>query len=163
MDILATVILLAGVVDDLRSQKVHNKLIIFLFLLTVVAIVFLSGPIALLSSSLGFFMALAFSIPLVLVGVLGGGDMKLFAVFGLATNVSAVLGVAVYSIFWGALLGVVRALISGQFKALMLSTTHLLWAKGGSTATEFKIPYTIALFFGWLTHMTLLHMGVSPW
>lgn len=163
MDILATVILLAGVVDDLRSQKVHNKLIIFLFLLTVATLIYLSGPTSLIPSSISFALALAFSLPLVLVGVLGGGDMKLFAVFGLATNIPAVLGVAVYSLLWGALLGVVRALISGKFKTLVLSTTQLLWTKGGSSNSEFKIPYTVALFFGWLTHMSLLHMGASPW
>lgn len=162
MEVLATLILLSGVIDDLWTQKVHNKLIIALFAITVVALIFFFGPYSLFSASLSFILALAFGVPLVLVGVLGGGDMKLFAVFGLATNTSAVLGVAIYSLIWGALLGVTRALIMGRFQDLLLSTSQLLWVKGDARQ-EFKVPYTIALLFGWLTHLTLVRLGVSPW
>lgn len=162
MEVLATLILLSGVIDDLWTKKVHNKLIIVLFAITIITLVVFFGPYSLFSASLSFVLALAFGIPLVLVGVLGGGDMKLFAVFGLATNTSAVLGVAVYSLVWGALLGVVRALFMGRLQELLLSTSQLLWVKGNA-GQEFKVPYTVALFFGWLTHLTLIQLGASPW
>ena len=163
MEIVATLILLAGVVDDLRSQKVHNKLIIALFSLTVLALIIISGPLSLIPASISFLLALGFAIPLALVGVLGGGDMKLFAVFALATNTHAVMEVAVFSLIWGALLGTTRAILMGQGKNLLLSTTQLLWVKGGPGATQFRIPYTIALLFGWMSHMTLMHLGISLW
>lgn len=163
MYMLATFILFSGVLDDLRSQKVHNKLIIALFCITIILVPVLSGPSALITALVSFGLALMFSIPLVLVGVIGGGDMKLFAVFGLATNVPAVIGVGVYSLAWGALLGVVRAALSGKFQELLLSTTQLLWIKKGPGQKQFKIPFTVALFFGWLTHVTLVQLGQSPW
>lgn len=163
MEIAATLILLAGVIDDLRSQKVHNKLIIALFSLTVLALIIISGPFSLVSGSVSFLLALGFAIPLALAGVIGGGDMKLFAVFGLATNTHAVLEVAAFSLIWGALLGTTRAILMGQGKSLLLSTTQLLWTKGGPGSTEFRIPYTVALLFGWMSHLTLMHLGISLW
>lgn len=163
MDVLATFILLSGVLDDLRSQKVHNKLIIALFCITLILTPILLGPSALVSALISFGLALMFSIPLVLIGVIGGGDMKLFAVFGLATNIPAVIGVGVYSLIWGALLGIIRAAMGGKLQELVLSTTQLLWIKKGSGQKQFKIPFTVAMFFGWLTHLTLVQMRMSPW
>jgi prepilin peptidase CpaA len=162
MEIWATLILVLAAIDDLRSQKVHNKLVIALLIFTFIALLVTGGPYSILPGLVSFSVALMFAIPLTLVRVIGGGDMKIFAVFGLATNISAVIGVAIFSILWGALLGLIRALFMGNFKELLLSTSQLLWVKGESR-TEFKIPYTIALLVGWLTHLTLVRMGVSPW
>lgn len=162
MTIVATLILFCGMLDDLRSQKVHNKLILVLFFVALLSLIALHGVYALPSALLSFALALAFGIPLVLVGAIGGGDMKLLAVFGLATHISAVLGVAIYSLLWGALLGLVRAGFMGKLQDLVLSTTQLLWVRG-ATHSALKIPYTVALFFGWLTHLTLVQVGVSPW
>ncbi len=163
MEFLATSILFAGMIDDLRSKKVHNKLIIALTIITLISVVYLNGIFGLTAGLLGFALALVFGIPLVLTGVLGGGDMKLLAVFGLATNSMAVLWVVIYSIIWGALLGVVRAIFMGRFSELVLSTTNMLWTRGGTAQNDFKFPYTVALFFGWLTHLSLMRLGVSLW
>lgn len=163
MEFLATSILFAGMIDDLRSKKVHNKLIIALLVITVVAEIYFKGVFGLTSGLLGFALALVFGIPLVLTGVLGGGDMKLLAVFGLATNSMAVLWVVIYSLVWGAFLGVVRAIFMGKLSELVLSTTNMLWTRGGAAQNDFKIPYTVALFFGWLTHLSLMRLGVSLW
>ncbi|HAG91536.1 MAG TPA: hypothetical protein DCL41_06675 [Bdellovibrionales bacterium] len=162
MEIFATTLLIAGMIDDLRSQKIHNKLILALVAATLIFLTINSGFAGIVSGGVSFLVALAFAVPLTLAKVLGGGDMKLFAVFGLATNIPAVLGVAVFSLFWGALLGVVRAGLGGQLKGLILSTTQLLWTKGEGHQA-FRIPYSVALLLGWMTHLTLLHAGMSLW
>lgn len=162
MEILGSVILVCGVIDDLRSQKVHNALVLSLFALTLVTISILSGPSSLIFGFYGFALALLFTLPLFFAKVIGGGDVKLFAIFGLATTMNAVFHVAILSILWGALLGLVRSILSGQFKQLILSTTQLLWTKGEGQK-QFKIPFTVALLFGWMTYLSLNQVGVLLW
>lgn len=162
MTLLGTFVLAAGVIDDLRSQKVHNYLILILFLITFVTVLVVSGVAGLATGALSFLLALFFGMPLFFAKMLGAGDVKLFAVFGLATDFNAVLHVAVLSILWGALLGVVKAIFSGQLQTLILSTTQMLWTKGEG-AKQFRIPFTVAMFFGWMTHLSLIRMGVSIW
>jgi Flp pilus assembly protein protease CpaA len=163
MNVMATLILCAGVFDDLRTQKIHNKLILALLALTVLALLILSGPYAFIPALYSFLLALAFALPLTLAGVLGAGDMKLFAVFALATDMVGVTHVAIFSVVWGALLGLLRALFMGKARELLLSTTQLIWMKGGPAREAFKFPYSVALLFGWLSHLTVTHLGMSLW
>lgn len=154
-----SLILLAGVIDDLRSRKVHNKLILGLLPVALVSQFLIFGVSGIGVAALSFGLALCLTVPMVLSGMLGGGDMKLLAVFGLATNMNAVLWVAVLSILFGGLLGLVRAMVSGQGLVLVTNTFRLLKREKIDSAKLHPIPYTVALFFGWITFLSLNNWG----
>lgn len=157
--LVPSLILASGTFDDLRSQKIHNKLILTLMPIAIISQFLGFGAEGLALSFLAFGLALCFSVPMVLSGMLGGGDMKLYAVFALATNFHATLWVGVYSLFWGALFGVIRSLLMGQGLVLVMNVVGLMKKEKPEEAHLTKIPYSVALLMGWLTYLSLQQLG----
>ena len=157
--ILPSLILFAGLVDDLRSQKVHNWLVLSAMAVAVVGTFFLGGVDGLKDGLMGGGLAIAFMLPMVLIGMVGAGDMKLMMAFGLSTNATIVLWVIVYSFIWGALLGLVRALLQKEGWNLLKNSFALITGKPRQELKLHKIPFTVALFFGWLTQVSLEASG----
>lgn len=154
-----SLILAAGTFDDLRSQKIHNKLILILLPIAIISQFLGFGTQGLALGFLAFGLALCFSIPMVLSGMLGGGDMKLYAVFAMATNFHATLWVGVYSLFWGALFGIFRSILMGQGLVLVMNVVGLMKNEKPESAHLTKIPYSVALLMGWMTYLSLQQLG----
>jgi len=154
-NLIASAILVAGVVDDLRSRKFHNSLFLVCLAAAIGASLWLDGLIGLVNSALGFMAGLLALLPLFLLRIVGAGDVKLLAAFGAIATWPAALGVAVYSVIWGALLGLVRVLVSGQLKAFASNMSQILILRQTQGLKLQTIPYTAALLFGWLTFLTL--------
>ena len=76
-------ILLAGVVDDLRSRKIHNWLVLILLTVAVFCVLFFDGLSGIFPALGKMVVAVGVTVPLVLMKVIGGGDMKLYAVLAL--------------------------------------------------------------------------------
>ena len=153
--IIPSLILVAGVVNDIHSQKVHNGLVLLALGLAACGLVATQGigglPHGLLAGGLAFGLGL----PLFVLGILGGGDIKLYIAFGLATaNPSVVFWVLIYSFFWGALLGLTQSLLSGNLKLLLGKLVYAFTQNPKDAISVAKIPYTVAFLFGWLTHLT---------
>ncbi len=154
--IIQSSILLAGVVDDLKTRKVHNWLVLVLSAIALISTALLYGIPALKYSFLSAGVALGVTLPLVLARVMGAGDMKLLIAFAFASSPMTIIWVTVYSFVWGALLGVFRALLNKNGNKLFGNTLALVTKSKKPDVTELtKIPYTVALFFGWLTHLSL--------
>lgn len=157
---LPTFILVTGMIDDLRSKKIHNWLTLGLALLALVVVGIVGRWPGLQQGLFGGSLALALCLPLFLGRIMGGGDLKLFTAFGFAADWQTVFWVLIYSFVWGALLGVFRAVISGKGLVLAKNTVALLSRKTDRGSLELqKIPYSVALFFGWLTHVSLVYGG----
>ena len=152
---LPSLILLAGVVDDLRSRKIHNKLVLVALLIAAIYAFYQGGSAQLLAGLFGATTALFFHMPLVAIRALGAGDLKLMVAFGMATDWQTVLAVSILAIIWGGLLGVFKAILSGQGLALLQNTLRLMSTPKEAQKQSHKIPYSVALFFGWLSHLTL--------
>lgn len=154
-NIIPTLILLAGVVNDIRERKVRNILVVTSALAAIVSTLVFRGINESGSAMLAFGAALAMTLPLVLAKVLGAGDMKLLMAFALAVTPQAVFSTFVISIFTGALLGVFRAALSGHFVRVLKNTGSILRGTKPDQLNTTKIPYTVALLFGWLTYLSL--------
>jgi Flp pilus assembly protein protease CpaA len=152
---VASGILLAGVVDDLRSQKFHNWLFVTCAAIGFVTSLVLSGATGLIPAGMGFFAGFFLLLPLVMLKVIGAGDLKLMAAFGAATSWNAVLTVAVFAVFWGAILGVFRIVLARQAAQLARNMVQIAMFRSGKGIEVHKIPYSVALMFGWLTHLTV--------
>lgn len=159
IDLVSTLILVIGFVDDLRSRKIHNNLLLGLLVFTVLFVLAIHGVHGLGYSLWAAGLALGLTFPLVFFGALGGGDMKLFTVFALTCDPNTVFQVFVYSIIGGGLIGLVRAAISGQLVNVLKSTALVALNREIKPSSEFKIPYSAALLLGWLIHC----MSIAPW
>lgn len=157
--ILPTVILIAGLVDDIRSKKIHNWLVLSAIVLAAIVVLITTGRGGLQAGLLGAALALALTLPLFMARVLGGGDVKLMIAFGLASSMAAVFNVVLYSILWGALLGLIQAILSGQLMALLKNTARALTHKPTTMTNLHKIPYSVALVFAWFTQISLQYWG----
>lgn len=159
IDLVSTLILVIGLGDDLRSRKIHNSLLLGLLVFTILFILGFRGISGVGSGLMSAGLALALTFPLVYFRALGGGDMKLFTVFAITTDVGTVLQVFVYSIIAGALIGLVRAAIGGQLLTVLKSTALIAMHRSIKPSTEFNIPFSAALLLAWLVHL----MGATPW
>ena len=153
---VGTLILICGVTDDLRSRKFRNGLFLACAGLGTVASLAQNGfGSGLAVSASGFLAAFALMLPLVLTRVLGAGDLKLLAAFGAATGWSAVLSVAALSLAWGAVVGVVQAVVNGRGLVLARNLIQIATARQSAGLELNKMPYSIALLMGWLSALTL--------
>ncbi len=151
--VLASGILLAGVVDDLKTRKFHNWLFLTCSAIAFITIFILAGPQGLIRASLGFFSGFFILLPLVMLKIVGGGDLKLMAAFGAATDWNAVLMVSVYALFWGGLFGLIRIVVAKQAPAFARNMMQIVLFKSTKGIEVHTIPYTVALAFGWVTYL----------
>jgi len=156
---VATFTLVAGLVDDLRSRKVHNALLIALAALAFVFSIYFRG---LDGTALGvgcLLLALVATIPLFAAGVWGGGDVKLFAVFAFAIDPVNMFWTLMYSFVWGAVFGLTKAALQKQLLSLVRNTYKVAMRQRVQMQEIHKLPYTFALLLGWFTQLTLLRVG----
>ena len=155
--LLPTLILLIGLIDDLYCRKFHNWLFLSILLFLFCCLLGLQGTDGLIKGFQGLAVAFAISLPLVLLGVMGAGDMKLLMVFAMATNASVAFHVMMMAFFWGGLMGVLYALLSGKAFSLFNNLKFLLLYRIKPVSSSLHvIPYTVAIFMGWSTHVLIL-------
>ena len=159
MVVIATASLVAGMVDDLRSRKVHNALVLVLLTVTAVATIYFRGFEGSVPGVLAMLLALIITIPLFAGKVLGGGDVKLFGVFALAVDPTTMFWTLMYSFIWGAIFGATRAALQKQLLMLVRNTYRASTRQKIQVQEIQKIPYTFALLLGWFTQLTFMRVG----
>lgn len=154
--LVATGILLAGVIDDLRSRKFHNWLFLVCASIALWTAAYVHGLEVFAHSTLGFAAGIGALLPFVLLRAMGAGDMKLLGAFGIIAGWSVTLPVAFYALIWGAVFGVLRAVVTKRAPALAHNVAHIvLFRQSGANLGLQKIPYTVAILFGWMTYLTI--------
>ncbi len=158
--VLPTLLLLAGVITDLRARKVYNWMIVAGLALAIIQVLYVFGLSALGPALMAGGLALLLTLPLVLVGVLGAGDMKLLTVFGIATSYSAVISVTLYSFVWAAIFGLIHAILSGQIVSVGKNMLAISKGQKPQAVTLHKIPFTVAIAVAWGTYVLSLRGGL---
>ncbi|MCB0390204.1 MAG: prepilin peptidase [Bdellovibrionales bacterium] len=155
--IIPTLILVIGVGNDLKSRKVRNYLILIFIFCSIANTFYFSGVDGLKMGGISLLVALGCCLPLVLPKIMGAGDMKLLMAFAINVAPMSTFYVFMYSFIWGALLGLLQALLKGQGMSLFHNTIAIVTSGKKAVSPEklHKIPYTVALLFGWLTQLTL--------
>lgn len=153
--LIASLILTVGVVDDLRSRKVHNWLAVLCFAIALASSFYFESWYGLQTGLLSAAVALAVSAPLFYFKILGGGDIKLFVAFAASVSWTAALMTGFYSLIWGAIFGLIQALMQKQGIALFNNLMTLAIQRKSEGLSLHKIPFTVALLVGWLTTLKL--------
>jgi prepilin peptidase CpaA len=152
--VTASGILAAGVIDDLRSRKVHNVLFLICVAIALVVTMLVGGLQALFLAPIGFMAGFAVFLPLVLLNIVGAGDMKLMAAFGIVAGWNAVVAVAVFALIWGAIFGLVQVTLKGQLLQTFRNMLSIASMKERKSIELHKMPFTVAILMGWLSHLT---------
>ena len=149
-----SLILIAGLITDLRSRKIYNWLVLICLAAAIAhSIYFFNLKMGLLQGIQGAGLALLLTLPMVLVGVLGAGDMKLLFAFGFATSYSTTLSVILYSFVWAALVGVLYSLFNKKLSHLFFNLISLSSGKKPEKDQLNHIPFTVPLVLAWLTYI----------
>ena len=149
--IVPACILISSAIDDLMSKKIHNYLILVQAGVAVISVLIIQGPMSLLYALALMGLSLLITIPLVLLKVIGGGDMKLFAVLALVLPPRLMLWTFICSFVWGALLGVIKALLDKKASLLYFNMLFLFKFKPPATEQLHTFPFSVSLFLGWLS------------
>ena len=153
--ILPGLVLLPACIDDLRSKKIHNKLILFLLPLVLSAVFLIQGLEGLKTGALSALLALLIAIPLTLIRAIGGGDLKLLTLIAFTLSWKDFLWIGLYSLPWALILGLVKITLNNQLKDFFLNFLYLFTNKSGQNLEFHTIPYSIALFFSWMSFLTV--------
>lgn len=160
-NLVISAVLIAAVYTDLRTQKVPNNLILVSAFVSVLVLVFvdgLSGFTSVLSSMGTMFI---FALPLYLLRAIGGGDLKLLFVFSILASWYSIITTVFASLVWGSILGVAQAIFAGNGKVLFQNVFRIASRNKTEQTVLHKIPYTVAILFGWLTDLTLQNVGLK--
>ena len=144
-------ILLAGVVDDLRSKKIHNWLILVLLTVTTFSVLLLQGVQGIFPALGKLFIALGITVPLVLMKVIGGGDMKLYAVLALVLSPRSLMVSLFCAFCWGAVLGLIKVILDKKTGLMYANFLSLFKLKRPQADTLHAFPFSVSLFLGWLS------------
>lgn len=153
--LVPSIILLVAIIFDMKTFKIPNTWVIISIFLALISSYYFYDFYGLKQGAIAGAVAIAMMLPLVLLGILGAGDMKLMFAFGLATTYSAVFTVIVLSFFWAALIGIVFAFIKGRAFDLLMNTIRIMTSGPGDKNNLQKIPYSLALALGWFTFLFL--------
>ena len=156
---VATLTLIAGMVDDFRSRKIHNAVVLPLLAFVLVANFYFRGFDGSMIGIGALLLALVATIPLFAAGIWGGGDVNLFAVFALAVDPTSMFWTLLYSFIWGAIFGLTRAALQRQLLTLVKNTYKLALRQRVQMQEIQKIPYSFAILLGWFTQLTMLRAG----
>ena len=144
---------------DLRARRIPNALV----LLGLAAGLFLNaraeGIAGIGSSLLGFAVGLALFLPFMLLGGMGGGDVKLLAALGSLVGPGDVVKLALVAALAGGALALARVAWEGRLRSTLAGMAGLVlfWMSTGlrpspelnlSNPSTIRIPYAVAIAAG---------------
>jgi prepilin peptidase CpaA len=159
--LLTLALLGASVIDDLRSRKVQNSLVISIFVVAGWSALLFGGTASAAQILSSMLAAVAFCLPLYLMKAVGGGDFKLLIALSPLMNWSEVGWTVAYSLVWGALLGFVMVLLRKEVGGFLQNMKSLALKNPVKKDNLHKLPYTVAILLGFLTQASLAEKGVS--
>ncbi len=159
-DAALVLVVCAAAWSDARTRRIPNRLTVA-GLLVALSLRVLLGPIPLWQGVLGATLALAISVVLFALGILGGGDAKLLTAVGAFLGPVAFVGALAVSCVAGAVMAVVEAARRGALLLLFVQLLDIVsfWrtrGQGGdarrvSTPGAMTVPFGVAIAIGAIT------------
>lgn len=150
---MPTALLLAACLTDIKYKKVLNWFVVASFVVVLAYHLFFGNRETVFEGGTGLIMASFLALPLYMMKALSGGDLKIFAVFGFATNTDVVLFTFLAALVWGSLLGVIRAIFNKQGDVLLNNFIKIITLKKPERHTLHQIPFSVALLMGWFSYV----------
>lgn len=160
--IAALLMLLVAVATDLKSRSVPNKLILAMFGASFLIVISTSGPTGIWVAAAGFAAAFILGLPFYLMKVFAGGDFKLLLAIAPLLSWQTIAIVILTSFVWGAILGIFQVILKGQLKSFIQNMFAIFMRNKPAATSLHAVPYTVAILFGFLSHLSLLQVGWRP-
>lgn len=145
-----TALLMIASVMDVKTGKFPNWMFLTSLIIAAAWLAIESGGSELMRGLGAAALVFIILTPLVFMKALGAGDIKLLATFCLFTDVWTTGFVFAYSLFWGLLFGLLKMVLSKEIKTFFQS----IYLRTPQVKSH-KIPYTVAILFGWLSFQVL--------
>ena len=158
-NILVLIALGFAVFTDLKVKKVDNRFVVGIFIIGILAQIFVHGFSGIVLMASAFSTAVALGLPLYLMKVFGGGDFKLLLAVSTLLDWKAVIVVTLASLFWGAILGIFRVAFQGDIKSVFTNLLSVFLRNNAHIQKLHAMPFTVAILFGFLSHLTLSQVG----
>lgn len=136
---------------DVTSRKVGNIFVVFTAIICFGLSFYMQGWHGVYMSLASFAITFLILLPLYIFKVFGGGDYKFFVALSIVLSPLITTDIILLSIVWGALIGLLQTLFSGQARDLLYASYFRMKGLSTKSTSEFKIPYTVAYLLGWLT------------
>ena len=124
IQMVAIAVTLVAVVWDLKTRRIPNVLTFGAAFAALLAHGYLAGPVGAGWSLAGWFVGVAFFLPIFALGGMGAGDVKLLAALGAWLGPGPVVWVALFSLIAGGVLGLAVAIGYGY---LTQALTNISW------------------------------------
>jgi len=161
--ITAAALLLAALAcsTDLRSRRIPNALVLSGLIAGLVLNSHVAGLAGVGASLAGAGLGLAMFLPFLLLGGMGGGDVKLMAALGSLVGPAGVVRLALATAILGGVLALARVLWEGRLRETLQGIAGLLWLWAstglrpspdlhlGNPAT-IRVPYAVPIAAGTL-------------
>jgi prepilin peptidase CpaA len=157
MSVAITTLMLAAAWADVRSRRIPNILTLSGFGVAI-ALRLLAGPAAGIDGVTGALLAFVLCLPFFVLGVLGGGDVKLLMALGAFTGPRDLLVAMLLIASIGGIIGAVDAARRGILLPVLYNCGNILkhWATLGrrgsnrslATTGALAIPYGVAIAVG---------------
>lgn len=156
---LSGLILLVALIDDLRSRKIHNQLILFMLPFVLIAVFWFKGWEGIQDGGLSALLALLIAVPLAMAKIIGGGDLKLLVLLSLTLYWTDFFRILIYSFPWAFVLGIFKIILDKKLKEFFLNLMDMLKYKMERRFKLHSIPFSVALFVAWMSFMVLKGMS----
>lgn len=153
--LVPTLILLVGVVDDIWTKKFHNKVFVGSLIFAGVFCLVAGGISQLGIGIMSLLTAFVVMMPMVLLKVVGAGDLKLMMAFGLASHWQDVVGALMYSLLWAMVFGLIKAALDKKLILVFKNVGNIVTKRDVDMNALHRIPYTVPLFFGWMSQLVV--------
>lgn len=148
--------LIVAVYFDLTTAKFPNKFFLFFLALNTALVLILSGFSGLSVGLLTFSVAVLLMLPVYMIKMLGGGDVKLILALSPLLLLDEFIGFLMMSFVWGGVFGFLRTALGGSVRSLLVNTLFL--TKKVTVASE-RIPFTVGILLGWCSYKSFMSLG----
>lgn len=146
---------------DLKTKKIPNRLVLVTLVVSVIWIFISQGLSGWLNIVISFCAAMIFLLPLYLTRAVGAGDIKLILALSPLLDWQGLLLMILFSLIWGGLLGILRVVLRKEWSAFSSNLKMILVQQKPNEKSLHTMPYSIAIFFGYLSMTTLQTLGVT--
>jgi len=153
---LVFVQLIVAVYLDLTTAKFPNKFFIAFSVVNVLVVAIFGGLGALTVGLLTLGVAILLMVPIYMIKMLGGGDIKLILAISPMLLLDEFIGFLAMTVVWAGVFGFLRSAMGGSLRSLLVNTLFL--TKKVTVASE-RIPFTVGILLGWCSYKSFMSMG----
>lgn len=150
-----SVILVPSLIFDLWTKKIPNPLLLAFTGVSLILVGTTQGLGALPWALLKTLISFLFLLPIYILRIIGGGDVKLVLVLSIIMFLENLLYTVCVSFICGGILGLVKSVVDRKFYILLWNLRSILKREPYYRDNLNFFPFSVSLFLAWLVTMDM--------